>query len=154
MGTSIPRNVQALVDSGANLSILHPQLAQYLGFDLKKLGSPKAGGVSASGVYIRSQNIVDYQSTDECERANTYFRVLEYLLAHVNLKNNTEGFQPLEVYKSWILPNSIDVNIYGYNFSFNFTVIDSPNQIWGCILGEDSIFSVARIDFQKFKNFF
>lgn len=106
-GTSISSSVQALVDSGANLSILHFQLAQHLGFDFKKFGSPKAGGISASGVY-----------------------------------------------KSWILPNPIDVNIYGYNFSFNFTVIDSPNQIWGCILGQDSIFSVARIDFQKFKNFF
>ena len=106
-GTSIPRSIGALVDSGANLSILHPQLAQYLGFDLKKLGSPKAGGISVSGGY-----------------------------------------------KSWILPNPIDVNIYGYKFSFNFTVIDNPNLIWGCILGEDSIFSVAKIDFQKFKGFF
>ena len=59
-GTSIPRSVQALVDSGANLSIIHLQLAQFLGFNLKKLGIPKAGGISASGGYIRSQNIVDY----------------------------------------------------------------------------------------------
>ena len=33
---------------------------------------------------------------DECERANTYFRGL---LAHVNLKNNTEAFQASEVYR-------------------------------------------------------
>ena len=106
-GISVPRSVQALVDSGANLSILHPQLVQYFGFDLKRLGPPKAGGISASGIY-----------------------------------------------KSWMIPEPINVSIFGYNFSFNFTVIDNPNLIWGCILGEDSIFSVARIDFQKFKNFF
>ena len=106
-GTSISHSVHALVDSGANISILHPQAASYLGFDVKKLGTSKPGGISVSGSY-----------------------------------------------KSWILPNPIDVNVYGYNFSFNFTVIDNPNLIWGCILGEDSIFSVARIDFQKFKKYF
>lgn len=101
-----PQKIFALVDSGANVSILHPQFAQYLGFDLKKL-TPKAGGVSVSGNY-----------------------------------------------SSWILPEPVNVNIYGYDFSFDFTVIDNPNLIWGCILGEDSIFSTAKIDFQKYKGFF
>ena len=32
-------------------------------------------------------------------RENTYFRVSEYLLAHVNLRVNTETFQASEVYK-------------------------------------------------------
>ena len=103
----MPHSVDALVDSGANVSVLHPQVANYLGFDLKKLGISKPGGISVSSRY-----------------------------------------------KSWILPESINVKIYGYDFSFIFTIIDSPNQIWGCILGEDSIFSVAKIDFQKFKNYF
>lgn len=104
---TFPQKILSLVDSGASVSILHPQLADYLGFDLKKLGPPKAGGLSVSGNY-----------------------------------------------KSWALPNSINVDIHGYTFSFNFTVIDNPNLIWACILGEDSIFSVAKIDFQKFKKFF
>ncbi len=106
-GKSFPQKILSLVDSGASASILHPQLATYLGFNLQTLGLPKAGGISVSGNY-----------------------------------------------KSWALPQPINVNIYGYDFSFNFTVIDNPDLIWGCILGEDSIFSVARIDFQKFKKYF
>src|SRR3989344_8450258 len=106
-GKAFPQKILSLVDSGASTSILHPQLATYLGFDLQQLGLPKAGGISVSGNY-----------------------------------------------KSWILPKPVSINIYGYDFSFNFTVIDNHNLIWGCILGEDSIFSVARIDFQKFKKFF
>ena len=105
--TSFPQKVQSLVDSGASVSVLHPQVASFLGFNIQKLRLPKVSGISASGSY-----------------------------------------------NSWTLPDPVDVEIYGYNFSFNFTVIDNPNLIWGCILGEDSIFSIARIDFQKFKQFF
>ena len=101
-----PQKIFSLVDSGANVSILHPQLAEYLGFDLKKL-APKVGGISVSGNY-----------------------------------------------RSWFLPDPINIEIYGYSFSLNFTVIDNPNLIWGCILGEDSIFTIAKIDFQKYKGFF
>lgn len=97
----------ALVDSGASHSVLHPFVAEALGFNLKKLGSPKSGGLSVSGKY-------DW----------------------------------------WILPELIDVNIYGYKFRRRFIVIDNPNMIWPCILGEDSIFEYARIDFQKFKGYF
>lgn len=79
----------SLVDSGANFSILHPEVAEALGF-----------------------------------------------------------------YKSWILPEPVRVDIYGSNFSFKFSVIDNPGLIWPCILGEDSIFSVAKLDFQKFKGYF
>lgn len=57
-------------------------------------------------------------------------------------------------YKSWILPKPIEVSIYGYSFSFKFSVIDNPGLIWPCILGENSIFEVAKLDFQKFKNHF
>lgn len=100
---SLPHPLFALVDSGANISILHPLIAKTLGFDLKKLGAPSKG-FSASGVY-----------------------------------------------ESWKLPEPVDVAIYGYTFSFQFTVINNPNLMWTCILGGDSIFQVARIDFQKFK---
>lgn len=104
---TFPQKIQSLVDSGASVSVLHPQIAHFLGFNIQKLKLPKASGMSASGSY-----------------------------------------------SSWTLPDPVGVEIYGYNFSFNFTVIDNPNLIWGCILGEDSIFSKARIDFQKFKQLF
>ena len=104
---SLPQPVFSLVDSGANFSILHPEIAEALGINLKKLGPPRPGGTSVSGYY-----------------------------------------------KSWILPETIDGDIYGNSFRFHFMVIDNPNLIWPCILGEDSIFHVARLDFQKYKGYF
>lgn len=106
-GISFPQPILALVDSGANISILHPLVTQALGFDFKKIGKPRKGGVSVSGEY-----------------------------------------------ESWILPELIDVNIYGYIFRLRFTVINNRNLIWPCILGEDSIFNIARLDFQRFKGYF
>lgn len=106
-GKDLPQPVLSLVDSGANSSILHLEIAEVLGFDLKKLGKPQAGGMSVSGFY-----------------------------------------------KCWLLPETIDVNIYGYCFGVTFTVIDNRNLIWPCILGENSIFEVAKLDFQKFKGYF
>lgn len=104
---SLPQPVKSLVDSGANRSILHPMVAEALGFNLKKLGPAKPGGISVSGGY-----------------------------------------------KSWELSDLIEVNIYGYPFKINFTVIDNPDLIWPCILGEDSIFQFAKLDFQRFKGYF
>lgn len=104
---SLPQSVLSLVDSGANFSILHSEIADALGFDLKKLGEPRPGGTSVSGFY-----------------------------------------------KCWVLPEPVNVDIYGNSFSFKFTVIDNPYLIWPCILGENSIFEVAKIDFQKFKGYF
>ena len=103
---SLPQSLYALIDSGANSSILHPVVAEVLGFNLKSLGTAQKG-LSASGKY-----------------------------------------------KSWTLPELIDVDIYGYVFKINFVVIDNQNLIWPCILGEDSIFEIARLDFQKFKGYF
>lgn len=103
----LPQLFFALVDSGASMSILHKEIAEVLGFNLKDLGSAKIGGLSVSGEY-----------------------------------------------KSWILPKPITIKVYGYSFQFRFQVIDNPNLIWPCILGEDSIFDVARLDFQKFKAYF
>lgn len=103
---STPQSTFALVDSGANKSLLHIQAAKVLGFDIKKLGKSEKG-ISVSGTY-----------------------------------------------KSWELPNPIIIEIYGFKFNVNFTVIDNPQLIWPCILGEDSIFQFARLDFQKYKGFF
>lgn len=106
-GVSLPQPLLALVDSGANLSVIHPLVAEAIGFDLNKLGAPKKGGSSASGDY-----------------------------------------------ESWILPEPIDVNILSYKFCLRFTVINNRKLIWPCILGEDSIFNIARLDFQRFKGYF
>ena len=88
-------------------SILHIEIAKFLGFDFKKLGLPQPGGISVGGFH-----------------------------------------------KTWILPEPLTVDIYGRGFAFRFSVIDNPNLIWPCILGEDSIFQVAKLDFQKFKGYF
>lgn len=50
IGQSLPQPILALVDSGANKSILHPFVAEALGFNLDKLG-PSEKGISASGKY-------------------------------------------------------------------------------------------------------
>lgn len=55
-------------------------------------------------------------------------------------------------YESIFLPDPINVDIWGHKFSFKFQVI--KEMTWPCILGEDSIFEVARLDFQKFKGSF
>lgn len=55
-------------------------------------------------------------------------------------------------YESVELPKRIDVGIWGHKFDFKFFAL--KNMVWDCILGEDSIFEVARIDFQKFKGYF
>ena len=104
---SLPQPILALVDSGANFSMLHPEIAEVLGFNLKKLGPASPGGISVSGFY-----------------------------------------------KHWVLPEPVEVDIYGNSFSFKFIVIDNPQMIWDCILGENSIFEVANLDFKKFKGYF
>lgn len=104
---SVPQRIHALVDSGSNRSVLHPLIAESIGFNRKKLGLPRIAGFSASGGY-----------------------------------------------KSWILPELVDIDICGYTFRVRFTVIDNKQLIWPCILGGDSIFEFARIDFQKFKGYF
>lgn len=50
------------------------------------------------------------------------------------------------------LKESINVDIYGYKYSFKFGTV--PNMIWECILGEDTLFQIAKLDFQRFRNFF
>lgn len=96
----------ALVDSGANISILHPEVAEILGFHKHDLQYRK-GGKSVSGEYA-----------------------------------------------SALTPDPVNVSIYGYPFSLKFAVVDNPVLAFACILGQDSIFKWARLDFQGFKNFF
>lgn len=57
-------------------------------------------------------------------------------------------------YKYWV-SKPIDVGIYSHQFSFKFTVIvNNRNLIWPCILGHDSIFKVAKLEFRTFKGDF
>lgn len=99
----LPNRIMVLIDSGASNSVLRPEVAIGLGFDLDR-GQKVAGrGVGAG-------------------------------------------------YTGVLLPERVDVNIYDHTFDFQFTVIE--NMVWDCILGEDTIFEVARLDFQKFKGYF
>ncbi len=48
---NLPQPVFSLMDSGASFSILHLEVAEALGFNIKKLGPPSLGGLSVSGSY-------------------------------------------------------------------------------------------------------
>lgn len=103
---TIAPKMLALADSGASNSIIDPEIAKYLGFDLDKI--PKIqGGTSASGSY-----------------------------------------------SFWILPEPVDINIYGRTYSSTFQVIDAPNQMWSCILGHDSLFKLSKVMFNTHKKYF
>lgn len=102
----LPQPILALIDSGASNSILHPEIADALGYPKSKLGDPQFQGKSASGDY-----------------------------------------------KSWQLPR-LNIEIYNYPIGIKFEVIDNNDLIWPCILGEDSIFEIAKLDFSKFKGYF
>lgn len=95
----------ALVDSGANASVLHPDVADALGFDRQQADIGE--GMSAGGRYT-----------------------------------------------SWTVPDLIDIKLYNYTFRRRFVVIDTPDFPWPCLLGQDSLFEVARIDFYRFRNYF
>jgi hypothetical protein len=57
-------------------------------------------------------------------------------------------------YFYWTLPEPVEINIYGKRFKTTFQVIDDPNQMWGCILGHDSIFKLSKILFNTHKKYF
>ncbi|MDO8452134.1 MAG: retropepsin-like aspartic protease [bacterium] len=67
-------------------------------------------------------------------------------------EKNIRGEGVSGVYKGKELKAAVDIDIYGYKHSFRFTTIEKMP--WDCILGEDSIFQVAKLDFQRFKGFF
>jgi hypothetical protein len=106
-GVTIAPKLLALLDSGASNSIIHPQIATYLGFDLTKIQKLNNGGTSVSGNY-----------------------------------------------SYWLLPTPVEINIYDRSFTTNFQVIDSPNQLWSCILGHDSLFRLSKILFNTPKKYF
>lgn len=52
-------------------------------------------------------------------------------------------------------PKPIRVSIYNHNFPFNFTVpIDNRSLIWPCILGHNTLFRIAKLEFRTFNNYF
>lgn len=71
-----------------------------------------------------------------------------------NLQFIPGGTSVSGVYKSAFTPTDISIKIYGYAFRLRFNVIDNPQLAFGCILGEDSLFQWARLEFQRFKGFF
>ncbi len=61
------------------------------------------------------------------------------------------GFSVSGTFKSW-KSDFVPVEIYGYHFSFRFSVlIDNRSLVWPCILGHDSLFYVAKLEFKTFK---
>ena len=104
---AIAPKMLALVDSGASDSILDPEVAKFLGFNLEKIDKKIGGGTSASGRY-----------------------------------------------SYWTLPEPVELNIYERKFTVDFIVIDSPNQMWSCILGHNSIFRLSKILFNTHKKYF
>ena len=56
-------------------------------------------------------------------------------------------------FKYWDVNTLFNIEIDGYPFKFKFhvSVASIP---WSCILGENTIFSEARIDFQRYKGIF
>jgi len=75
------------------------------------------------------------------------------------LNINTRNFEQREgsgvgsAFEYWDVTTLFNVVIDGYEFKFSFHVAKNPI-LWPCILGENTIFSNARIDFQKYKGFF
>lgn len=103
---SLPQPIYALVDSGSNISILRPDIAEFL-------GHPRSF-----------------------------------------LKFVTPGSSVSGTYKAAALSDQIVTSLYGYKFEVQYTVVDNPHLAFPCILGEDSIFHWARLDFQKYKGYF
>ena len=57
-------------------------------------------------------------------------------------------------YKYWI-SKTVDVGVYGREFTFKFTFISNNRSlIWPCMLGHDTIFKVAKLEFRTFKGDF
>lgn len=57
-------------------------------------------------------------------------------------------------YKYWET-EPVKVEIYGRKFSFNFKVInENKGLIWPCILGHDTLFKIAKLEFRTFKEYF
>lgn len=101
--SSLPQPLISLIDSGSNISILHPIIADLLGYTKRNL-TFQEGGRSVSGTYT-----------------------------------------------SAVTPDIVKVSLYGFTFQHRFTIVNNAQLDFGCILGEDSIFQWARIDFQRFK---
>ena len=55
-----------------------------------------------------------------------------------------------DYYKS----ESVEVDIVGQRYSFKFDILLTDDPIWPCILGQDTIFSLAKIIFKKYRNEF
>lgn len=102
----LPQPIQALVDSGANSSILHEDIVDLLGFP-KDQNLDNISGKSASGIY-----------------------------------------------KAYLL-KPIQIDIFNHKFNSRFTVIkNNRNLPWSCVLGHNTIFRFAKIEFRSFKGYF
>ena len=52
------------------------------------------------------------------------------------------------------LSEPVEVDILGYKYQFKFDILLRSDPIWPCILGQNSIFRLAKITFKRFRNEF
>lgn len=64
------------------------------------------------------------------------------------------GLSASGTYKFFPILKYLETEIYGKKFNFKFSVIDNPKLVWPCILGHDTIFRVAKINFLSFDQHF
>jgi len=71
-----------------------------------------------------------------------------------DLPKTSGGTSASGSYSYWVLPDPVTINIYERTYTSNFIAIDSPNQMWSCILGHDSIFRLSKVLFNTHKKYF
>lgn len=69
-------------------------------------------------------------------------------------KKESEGLSASGKYKSYET-KPIKVSLLDRKYQFSFTVIkNSKGLMWPCILGHDTLFKIAKLEFQSFDGFY
>jgi hypothetical protein len=54
----------------------------------------------------------------------------------------------------YYLSEPVEADLLGYRYNVKFNVLLNDDPIWACILGQDSIFRLAKIIFKRYRNEF
>lgn len=54
----------------------------------------------------------------------------------------------------YYLSKPVEVDFGGYKYNVKFDVLLKDDPLWACILGQDSIFRLAKITFKRYRNEF
>jgi hypothetical protein len=54
----------------------------------------------------------------------------------------------------YYLSDPVEVSLFGYKYNIKFDVLIGNDPIWACILGQDSIFRLAKITFKRYRSEF